>query len=75
MPRRCSGCASIFDCHTTVQDAPVELVGEVPAPGHIVSRSELPELEATELVLSNGMRVSQLQRSGQLAGLNARTAA
>lgn len=36
----------------------MELACELPPPGHIVSRSEVPELEATELVLSNGMRVS-----------------
>lgn len=40
------------------EDAPVELVGELPPPGQITSRIELPELEATELVLSNGMRVT-----------------
>lgn len=38
----------------------MELVGELPPPGQITSRSELPELEATEIVLSNGMRVSPL---------------
>ena len=39
------------------QDAAVELVAQLPPPGHIVSRTEQPELQATELLLSNGMRV------------------
>jgi hypothetical protein len=42
------------------QDAAVELVPELPPPGQITSRSELPEIGATELVLSNGMRVTVL---------------
>jgi hypothetical protein len=43
-----------------VQDAAVELAKELPPPGQITSRSQLTELGATELVLSNGMRVTSL---------------
>lgn len=38
----------------------MELAKELPPPGQITSRSELIELGATELVLSNGMRVYSL---------------
>ena len=45
-------------------------MAELPPPGRIVSRAELPGLAATELVLSNGMRVRALlgsSSSGRLA--------
>ena len=39
------------------QDAPASLMAELPPPGTIVQRKELKALGATELLLSNGMRV------------------
>ena len=43
----------------TQADAPASVLppDQLPKPGRIVSRRELPVLGATELVLSNGMRV------------------
>lgn len=46
------------------QDAPACLMPKLPARGSIVSRRPLPELGATEMELSNGMRV----RPGQGIG-------
>ena len=43
------------------QDTPACLLPELPTPGSIVSRRALPALGATELTLSNGMRVCPLQ--------------
>ena len=39
------------------EEVPTCLLPEMPTPGSIVSRRALPELGATELILSNGMRV------------------
>uniref|UniRef100_A0A0D6R038 Peptidase M16 N-terminal domain-containing protein n=1 Tax=Araucaria cunninghamii TaxID=56994 RepID=A0A0D6R038_ARACU len=36
---------------------PDEIVSRKPDPGDIISKSEFPEFEATELVLSNGMKI------------------
>jgi len=43
----------------TQADAPASVLppDQLPKPGRVVSRRELPVLGATELVLSNGMRV------------------
>lgn len=40
------------------EDAPAHLIEKLPPPGTIVSRVRLPEIGATELVLSNGMKVT-----------------
>jgi len=41
-------------------DTPTRILETDPEPGQIVARREYPVLGATELKLSNGMRVSQL---------------
>ena len=45
-------------------DAPASVLppDQLPKPGRVVSRRELPTLGATELVLSNGMRVRHVLR-------------
>lgn len=39
------------------EDAPEDLLAATPEPGHIVDRRHFPVLDATELTLSNGMRI------------------
>ena len=44
-------------------DVPSSLLEEEPEPGSIVSEKEVPVLGGTELVLSNGMKVSFVHES------------
>ena len=44
-------------------DAPARLLEEPPPAGTITSRTDLPDLGATELVLSNGMKARLLALS------------
>ena len=44
------------------EDAPASLLEELPMRGAVASRTDLPELGATELVLSNGMKARARSR-------------
>ena len=54
----------------TQADAPASVLppDQLPKPGSVVSRRELSALGATELVLSNGMRVRKTRNDVQTTG-------